>query len=250
MDVDGILPESFARACEEESVRALYVIPTLQNPTSAVIPLQRRKEIIAIARQHGVAILEDDVYGFLHPDHPTPIAAMAPEITYFFTSTAKVIAPGLRVGYLAAPEEKVDRLAAGIWATTGMASPLLADVVASWVDGGELEWFIDARREMALRRNELARRILPAAGLRGHSHGFHLWLELPEPWRTEDFLLHARRRGVSVTSAQAFAVGRHDPVHAVRISLSPVADESRLESALQVLAEILEQPPEPGDVVV
>jgi len=250
MDALGLLPEAFETACREEEVRALYVIATLQNPTSAVLPEERRKKIARIAQEHRVPILEDDVYGFMDHQHPTPISALAPELGYFFTSTAKVIAPGLRVGYLAAPEEMVDRLAAGIWATTGMASPPMAEVVTSWVDSGELEKFVAWRRDTAQVRNELARNILPADGMLSHPFGFHVWLQLPDPWRSEDFVVHAHRRGVAVTSAEVFVVGRQDAPHAVRVSLMPVADTGRLEGALRILAEILEEPPEPGLVVV
>lgn len=250
MDESGLLPAAFEAACKEEEVRALYVIATLQNPTSAVLSEERRREIARIAQEHKVAILEDDVYGFMDEEHPTPISALAPELGYFFTSTAKVIAPGLRVGYLAAPEEMVDRLAAGIWATTGMAAPPMAEVVTSWVDSGELQRFVGWRRDTAKVRNELARSILPADGMLGHPFGFHVWLQLPDPWRSEDFVVHAHRRGVAVTSAEVFVVGRQDAPHAVRVSLMPVADLGRLEGALRILAEILEEPPEPGLVVV
>jgi DNA-binding transcriptional MocR family regulator len=251
MDAEGLLPEAFERACREDDVKALYVIATLQNPTSAVLSEERRRAVADIARKHGVPVLEDDVYGFLHEERLTPISSMVPELGYFFTSTAKVIAPGLRVGYLAAPEETVDRLAAGIWATTGMAAPPMAEIVASWVTSGDLQRFVGWRRESAQERNVLAREILGDHHLRSHPFGFHIWLPLPEPWRGEDFVVHARRRGVSVTSAEVFVVGRQDAPHAIRISLMPVADIARLEGALRILAEILEEPPEePGLVVV
>jgi DNA-binding transcriptional MocR family regulator len=154
------------------------------------------------------------------------------------------------VGYLAAPEDMVDRLAAGIWATTGMAAPPMAELVTTWVENGDLHKFIGWRRAKARRCNELARDILGAHAMQSHPFGFHVWLQLPEPWRGEDFVVHAQRRGVAVTSADVFVVGRQDAPHAIRISLMPVADTTRLEGALRILAEILEEPPEPGQVVV
>jgi DNA-binding transcriptional MocR family regulator len=250
MDDDGLRPEAFERACREEEVRALYTIPTLQNPTSRVVPESRRVEITRIAEEHDVALVEDDVYGFLEADHPSPLALLAPERSYFFTSTAKVIAPGLRVGYLVAPEPLVDRLAAAIWATTGMAPVHSSEVVASWVESGDLDRFIGWRRDESARRNELAREVLSSARLDGHAHGFHVWMHLPEPWRGDDFVVHARRRGVAVTAGDVFVVGRQDAPHAVRVSLMSEPDFERLEGALRILAEILEEPPEPGPMVV
>src|SRR5262245_26645264 len=79
MDAHGILPEAFEKACRTDRARALFCMPTLQNPTGAHMPLERRREIAAIARRHGVAIVEDDIYGFLIKDAPPPLVTLAPE---------------------------------------------------------------------------------------------------------------------------------------------------------------------------
>ena len=65
MDDDGLLPDSFEAACKAHRPKALYCTPTFHNPTTATIPLARRKRLIEIARRHDVAIIEDDAYGAL-----------------------------------------------------------------------------------------------------------------------------------------------------------------------------------------
>ena len=76
-DGEGILPDAFLECCRLHRPRALYLVPTLDNPTTATIPMHRRERIAEIARTHGVAIIEDDAYGALPPDAPAPFASFA-----------------------------------------------------------------------------------------------------------------------------------------------------------------------------
>ena len=101
-----------------------------------------------------------------------------------------------------------------------------------------------ARRQEATARQAMARRWLDAPGLMRHPSAYHVWLDLPEPWRREAFVAEARRRGVAVAPAEAFAVGRQPVPHAVRICLSAARDRTQLERGLGILAEILESGPE------
>lgn len=100
MDGEGLLPEAFEDACKTSGAKALYTMPTLHNPTNAIQGEQRRRDLAAIAEKYGVAVIEDDVYGFLPSDRPPPLVSFAPEQGYFLTSTAKSVAPGLRIGYV------------------------------------------------------------------------------------------------------------------------------------------------------
>ena len=118
IDAHGPPPRAFEDACRKGRARALYVIPTLHNPTTAVMPLERRREIADVAERHGVAIVEDDVHGLLPEERPVPIAALAPERTYYLTSTSKTLAPGLRIAYVLSPAPMVSRLTDGLRATT------------------------------------------------------------------------------------------------------------------------------------
>ena len=68
-------PDAFEAACRNGAIKALYTMPTLHNPTTAIMPEDRRRAIAEIAGCHGVAIVEDDVYGFLLDTPPPPIAS-------------------------------------------------------------------------------------------------------------------------------------------------------------------------------
>jgi DNA-binding transcriptional MocR family regulator len=250
MDAQGMRPDAFEEACRSATVRALYCIPTIHNPTGVVMPEARRRELARIARAHDVLIVEDDVHGLLAEDAPPPIAAFAPELGCYLLSTAKTLAPGLRTGFVAAHPTLLPRIAAAIRATTWMAAPLMAEIVARWIGDGT------ARQVVRLRRDEArARQRLAAAALRGfrvdaHPSAHHLWLHLPEPWRSESFAEEARRHGVAVTPSQSFLVGRAAAPHAVRVCLGAPADRGQLEQGLRTLASLLHAPAEASAMLV
>jgi DNA-binding transcriptional MocR family regulator len=250
IDAEGLRADAFEDACRSGAVRALYVVPTLHNPTSAIMGDARRREIARIAQAHGVTIVEDDVHGVLPETAPAPIFTHAPEITCYLTGLAKSVAPGLRIGYVVAPPALVTRLAAGIRATTWMAAPLMAEIASRWVMDGTAARLLDAKRAEATARQEIAARVLAHFRLDTHPQAYHLWLHLPDPWRSETFADEARRLGVAVTPAQAFLVGRGTAPHAVRVCLGPAPDRQTLEDGLRVLALLLEGPAEAGLLVV
>jgi DNA-binding transcriptional MocR family regulator len=250
IDAEGILPDAFDAACRAAPVKALYALPTLHNPTNAILSPERRQAVAEVARRHGVAIVEDDVYGFLIEDPLPPLAGFAPELGYYVTSTSKSFAPGLRVGYVHAPEDRVERLAAAMRATTYMATPLMAEIASRWIRDGVAEALVDEKRRGAARRQRMLREVLGGDGLRTHPGSFHAWLTLPEEWRAEDFAVAARRRGVGVTPAAAFAVGRTPPPNAIRITLGAPVEDDRLRRALAVLRDLATEKAEPYLAVV
>ena len=244
IDHDGLLPEALEAACMSSAARVLYCMPTLHNPTASIMPTARRAEIVEIARRYDLAIIEDDVYSHLPTAAPAPLSSLAPERSYYLTSASKSLAPGLRVGFLLAPEEMVERVAAGVRATTIIAPTLPAEIVATWITDGTAERQIEWQRREAAARQAIAAATLGAATRHGHTC-CHLWLELPAPWRARDFADRARERGVLVTPADLFMAGRSPAPHAVRVSLGAARDRGRLEKGLAILAEMLEARPTP-----
>ncbi|CAK0752446.1 PLP-dependent aminotransferase family protein [Azospirillaceae bacterium] len=239
IDEHGLIPQAFDAACRRVNPRALYLIPTIHNPTASVMPQERRTEIVAIARRHGVYLIEDDVFGYLAPDAPPPIQRIAPDITVFLSSLSKCIASGLRVGYAIAPPAVISRYEAAIRAFHYSSPALMAEIAAHWITSGQADSFADAHRQEALARQKLARDILPNHLLQGHNAGQHLWMNLPEPWRREDFTAEALRRGVAVTGADIFAVGRAGVPHAVRLSLCMPATRAEVQKGAQILTEVI-----------
>ena len=250
IDADGLRPDALEDACREGGAKALYLIPTHHNPTTAIMPEARRREIVAVARTHGLAIVEDDVHGLLPAERPRPIAALAPERSYYLTSTSKTLAPGLRIAYVLAPPAMVPRLVASLRATTWAVAPLTAAVASLWIRDGTADRLLEARRGEARARQAIARARLAGADLDAKPEAYYLWLRLPEPWRGDAFAAAARARGVLVTPAEAFAVGREPAPHAVRICVGAARTREALGRGLDAVAELLRAGEAAGAAVV
>lgn len=243
IDEHGLRPDTLAQALRSNGARVLYIMPTLHNPTAVVMPEERRREIAAVANEHDVFLIEDDIYGFLLEDAPPPISAFLPDRSMYIISISKSLAPGLRVGYMLAPERFIPRLTSNLWATAGMAGTLGAEVAASWIRDGTADRIVAWRRREAAVRQGIAARALQGLEFDTHPASYHLWLHLPDPWRSSDFDAQARQHGVAVCPADVFIVGRGHTPHAVRLALGAEEDHARLKTGLETLASLIARPP-------
>jgi DNA-binding transcriptional MocR family regulator len=242
MDEEGIIPAAFDQVCRDHGPKALYCTPTLQNPTTATMSAPRRRAIVDIARRRRVPILEDDAYGGLPRAPLPPLAALAPELTYHVSGLAKEVSPALRIAYVVAPDAAArSRVAAGLRAISGMASPLTAALASRWIRTGLAARALAAIRGETEARRSLAARII-GAGAAHPADAFHLWLELPRPWTRAAFQAALLRREVSVVPSDAFAVTAWAP-EAVRIGLGAAAGRAETERALEAVAEVLAEAP-------
>ncbi len=250
MDDKGIIPDAFERACRDRAPKALYVIPSIDNPTTATLPEDRRRALAAIARKHDVTIIEDDPYAPLRAERAPALAELAPDITWHLATLSKCATPALRVAYVVAPSaKKALRLAGVLRATILMAPPLMSALASRWIADGMLDDITQAIRTENAQRQKLAASILGDVAFAADPQGHHLWLRLPEHWRASDFAEHADRAGVSIVPSSAFAVTPH-PIEAVRISLGVAPDRGALEDGLTLLAGLIGQPPLGSKAVV
>ena len=251
VDDEGLIPDAFDSFCRQRKPAALYCVPSIQNPTASVLPDERRVDIARIAKRHGVRIVEDAIHHRLLADPPQPIAAIAPELTYFLAGPSKTVAGGLRVAYVAAPRDAIERIAQRTWATTWMVPPLTAEIFAEWIEDGTAEATLERKRIEAAARVDMLRAALPDADLVTASSAYHAWLRLPDTWDSgASFAEAAERRGVAVTPANAFWVGTGRPPAAVRISMSAPRTRATLAEGLERLAATLADSPGIGRPIV
>ena len=206
MDSAGIRPDAFEEACRRDAPRLLYLLPTLQNPTTKVLPEERRREIAEIARRNNVFIVEDDVYGYLVENAPPPVRAIAPDITVYVNSLSKAVSPGLRVGYVLVPRGRMTGFVGALRSSTLMASPIAVEIASEMIRGGEAEEMVAfQRREVAARQALLAER-LPGLGIATHPRSMHAWMPVPGAFTGPEFRTRLLERGVSVTPGNAFVM--------------------------------------------
>lgn len=244
IDDEGIDPEAFAAVCVLDPPKALYCNPTYQNPTTAVMSAARRAAIVEIARRHAVPIIEDDAYAFLPSECPSPLATLAPELTFYVTGFAKHVGAGLRTAYLALPNSRyTSRLSSALRTMTVMASPFTVALSTRWILDGTVQAATLAIREESRARQDIARRVLRRADYVAKPEAFHLWLQIPPPWNRTEFMTHLRHQGVGVVVSDAFTVTAPAP-EAVRVCLGGQATRDECRHTLEVIEDALERFPE------
>ncbi len=214
--------DAFDTLCRRRPVRAVYSMPTLHNPLGWVMPVEPRRRLVAIARQHGLHIIEDGAYAFLADDAPPPLAALAPELTVYVSGFSKSVATGLRVGFVAAPMPLIAALERSIRATTWNTAGVLSAIATGWLEDGTVAVLEAQKRADARARQALAARILQGLPSQGHPASYFLWLPLAEDARADQIAMALMREHICVSTAEPFATSAHVP-HALRLALGSVS---------------------------
>jgi len=238
-DSEGILPDALEANCRVNEVRALYLNPTIQNPTTRTIGEARRREIVQVARHFGLKIIEDDPYSKLMRTPPPSFASLAPELTHYVSGLSKTVSAGLRIAFLVCPNElESKRIASSLRATQIMASPVCSAVASQWILDGTAQMCLDSIRLMSQRRQMIAKRILGDFNYETNPEGFHLWLNLPSTWNQSAFCGRLLNRGIAIASADMFCLEGNTP-NAVRLSLGGNLNDERIEHTLRIISETL-----------
>lgn len=254
MDDEGIHPTALEAAIRETGSRLLYVMPTLQNPTTRTMSQARREAIARLARAHDLTLIEDDVYAplaFLEGGgrELVPLADLAPERTCYISSASKAIAMGLRVGILVAPDTArfaafSQTMRADCYAASSIASLLACQLIK---DGQANEILaavaLEASSRMALAQRTLGDAIAPPSFLTS----LHAWLPMPE-LRAERIANGALRRGVILSPPASFQV-EGELVAGIRLCLNTVSRPG-LERALRAVRSALADEIVPGRLAV
>lgn len=240
MDDQGLTPEALDRAAVS-GAKILYTIPTLQNPTGRLMSAKRRAEIAAIARKRNLTIVEDDIYAPFVPDaqRPQPLSMFAPERSYHLTSLSKLVAPGLRCGYMLAPDadalEAILRSVRAFSYSPSCFGPLIG---TQWIEDGNAREIADAARRTVAERVGIARRILGKAMEGPHSpFAPHVWLPMSD-LDAERVAGRALRQGVAVTPPSVPVVDG-GAISGLRLCVGAPGDSDALERGLNIVRRAL-----------
>lgn len=243
IDGEGLLPAALENACRKSEIRAVFLQPTVVNPTVSLMSAQRRYDIAEVARRHDLAIIENDILGPLIEPRPAPMASYAPERTLYVTSFTKITVPGLRIGYLAAPDRFAAAVANRHLVSSWMATPAMAELATLWITDGSAWTLVEWQRQALERRNSLANMLLDGLTYNAHPQGLHIWLPLLEGHTEEAFVSQARLRGVAIAPGASFRTSTGPWQPAVRISLGS-STEDDLRSGLGIVGSMLRGEPE------
>ncbi len=244
-DEQGIRPDLLAVALERHRPRLVYLQPTFQNPTTAVMGQSRRREILALAARHRCVLVEDDWagdLGFGDPRPPTLHALDGGRRVIYLSTFSKKLMPGLRLGWVVAPPPVMRRLEALKQIQDFGTSPLMQAALHRFLQAGGLAEHLRAVLPVYRRRRDAMLASLERDFPRGvhwtrPDGGLFLWVTLPARMNSNDLFVAARQRGVLFSRGELFhsdGSGRET----LRLTYGGVTPE-RIESGISILGELL-----------
>jgi GntR family transcriptional regulator / MocR family aminotransferase len=188
IDDEGLEVEALGSLLETHKVRAVYVTPHHQFPTNTVMSAARRKRLASLSLEHGFAIIEDDYdHEFHYEGRPVPPIAAGPDgaNVLYLGSLSKILAPGLRVGFIVAPALLMDRLVALRLASDMQGDAAVEYAIAKLFEDGELLRHLRRMRRLYARRRDalaaaLDRRLGSVLSFRIPNGGMALWARVAE----------------------------------------------------------------------
>lgn len=250
IDENGMLPDSFERLCKTNKISVLVVTPSIHNPTTATLDLERRQALARISGAYGIPIVENDVYGALVKNPNTPIFNLAETPCWYICGLSKTVASGIRVAFaISSSAGRAGRGVSAIHATTWTVAPLMLELASQWIHDGTAQRLIGAHRVEITERQALARRILDEVPFRSHPQSYHIWLPLPSRWRAHEFVEACLKNGVAVSSGAIFQTHPTYMQNAVRVCLGAEQDIDLLQTGLTRLAQTLQYAPLASDAL-
>lgn len=255
LDDDGLQTEKLEEALRT-SPKFLYVLPNFHNPAGVTLSLERRKRLIELADHYGVPIIEDDPYGQLRyeGDHLPPLVVLDHEVrggtpysgnVIYLSTFSKTLAPGLRLGWMIAPEEVIKKLVQAKQGADLHTSTFAQMVAYEVARGGFLDRHVRFIRQVYRERRDAMLRALERSFPQGvrwtrPQGGLFLWVILPEPLDASEILAAAieEERVAFVPGAVFFPDGSGR--NTLRLNFSYMSPE-KIEEGIKRLARVLER---------
>lgn len=244
-DDEGPLVDDFAATAGHDSGRArfMYLLPNFQNPTGRTMSEARRAALVAKADELGVPLVEDNPYGDLWFDQPppAPLTARNPEGCIYLGSFSKVLAPGLRLGYVVAPKAIYPKLLQAKQAADLHSPSFNQRLVAEVLKDGFLERHIPTIRALYKRQRDAMHaaleRELANLGVTWSrpDGGMFLWARLPEGLSAIELLPEAVERNVAFVPGAAFYAEAPD-ARTLRLSFV-TASPAQIDAGIKALAD-------------
>lgn len=238
VEADGMNVEILEEKLKNsENVRFIYTIPNFQNPSGATMSLEKRKKVYELAKKYGVMILEDNPYGDLRvagEDVPSIKSMDEDGIVIYAGSFSKILAPGIRIGYIVAPSAVIAKMTVGKQAADTHSTMFSQILVDEWMKTTDFEAHIEKIREIYRRKlnlmcglideklGDFVKYVRPEGGL-------FVWCELPESIDMLEFVKRCVDNKLAVVPGSAFTVEEGETTNCFRMNFSTPTDEKIIE---------------------
>jgi 2-aminoadipate transaminase len=231
-DEHGVIPEALdeklvAVASEGRRAKFLYLVPTFQNPSGITLSAERRPRVLEICRRHDVLVVEDNPYAQVRfeGEPVSPLRALTDEGIIYLGTLSKVVCPGIRIGWVLAPEPVRERLELAKGAADLCSSPLTQLAAAEYLGSGHVPEDLDLVRKTYRERRDamvdaLAEHFPDEATWTNPEGGLFVWATLPAPIDTKAMLAKSLDAGAAYVPGTAFYPRKRDGRRSMRLNFS------------------------------
>lgn len=246
MDEDGMNIQALEQALKANpGTRFIYTIPNFQNPSGITMSLEKRKAVYALAKQYGTLILEDNPYGdlrFAGEDIPTIKSMDTDGIVLYCGSFSKVLAPGLRVGYVCAPAPITQKIVVGKQISDVHSNIWAQMICHQFVTAYDFDAHLARLRSIykhkcGLMLDALVKELPASISFTKPQGGLFIWCTLPNGADMMDFCRRAVEQKVAVVPGSAFMVSEADHTQSFRLNFSTPTDEQIL-TGVRILGQV------------
>lgn len=242
----GMELEPLEQALTQYPIKACWLMTHFQNPQGASMPEANKQRLVALLRERQIALIEDDVYGELYfgAERPLPAKALdTDDLVLHCSSFSKCLAPGFRVGWVAAGRHAAQIQRLQLMSTVSASVPMQMAIADYLLHGGYDTHLRRLRRQLAQRQSAMRQAIAhyfpPTVSVSQPDGGYFLWLELPPGLSAMALYQRALAQGISIAPGRMFTTGDHFN-HCFRLNASFEWSE-RLEAAVCTLGELIRQ---------
>lgn len=245
---DGIDVEKLEQALKtEKNVKLLYLIPTFQNPMGVTTSLEKRKAVYELCKKYGVMIIEDNPYGDLRfegEEIPVMKSLDTEGLVIYCGSFSKILSAGIRVGFVLAPKEVVQKLVVAKQVSDVHTNLFFQMVAHRYMTQYDLEGHIEMiralyRRKAGLMLDGLEKAFGGRALFTHPQGGLFLWCTLPQKVEMLDFVKKAGANKVAVVPGVAFCISPDDGCNSFRLNYSTPSD-AQIEEGTAILGRVLD----------
>jgi DNA-binding transcriptional MocR family regulator len=245
-DEAGLVIDDLVHALNESKPKFLYIVPTFQNPSGHTLSQERREQLVEIAKKHDFLIFADEVYQFLSYTQTPPKsfgATIDSEHVVSFGSFSKILAPGLRLGWVQTHPSIMQKIiTSGMLDSGGGMNPFTSVIVRSLIENGGLDKNISSLQKVLGKRvqlmNELLQKHIPQAQFTAPHGGYFFWLRIPG-MDMKEMRKKAQSHKVDLRPGVLFS-SQNGLTDSFRLSVS-FYDEARIEEGILRLKQCFER---------
>jgi GntR family transcriptional regulator/MocR family aminotransferase len=242
LDHRGVNLDEVERMCRSHRVRAIFLTPHHQFPTTVALQPDRRLRLLNLARQFAFAIIEDDYdHEFHFESQPLlPMAGYAPERVIYVGSLSKLLLPALRIGYIVAPSKVVDSLAQQVMLLDGMGNTLTEDAAADLIESGEVRRHVRKVTQIYAQRRKafavtLAEELGGLADFDVPDGGLAFWVRFRNLKALDRIESRALASGVWIAPSRSY-ITRPDAARGLRLGFASLTEQEAREGVRRLRA--------------